>query len=156
MNAAQARKRIAALTSQINEHDYRYYVLDWPTVSEAAYDALRRELETLRIAGIVTDRDITCRTLPRDVNPLTSTAKDVMTRRVLTIDEDDRVETAARTMEQAHVRRLPVVDSEGHLVGIVSATDLAMKAEEIASGSMFPKVAHHVPRKTSPRFVDWM
>jgi len=113
-------------------------------------------LENGRIAGIVTDRDITCRTLPRDVNPLTSTAKDVMTRRVLTIDEDDRVETAARTMEQAHVRRLPVVDSEGHLVGIVSATDLAMKAEEIAAGSMFPKVAHHVPRKTSPRFVDWM
>ena len=38
MNAAQARKRIAALTSQINEHDYRYYVLDWPTVSEALVD----------------------------------------------------------------------------------------------------------------------
>jgi len=113
-------------------------------------------LENGRIAGIVTDRDITCRTLPRDVNPLTSTAQDVMTRRVITIGEDDRAETAARTMEHAHIRRLPVVDSVGRMVGIVSATDLAMKAEEIAAGSMFPKVAHHVPRKTSPRFVDWM
>jgi CBS domain-containing protein len=113
-------------------------------------------LDNGRIAGIVTDRDITCRTLPREINPLTGTAKDVMTRRVITIGEDDRAETAARTMEHAHIRRLPVIDSEGRLVGIVSATDLAMKAEEIAAGSMFPKVAHHVPRKTSPRFVDWM
>lgn len=113
-------------------------------------------LENGHIAGIVTDRDITCRTLPRDINPLTSTAKDVMTRRVITIGEDDRADTAARTMENAHIRRLPVVDTEGRLVGIVSTTDLAMKAEEIAAGSMFPKVAHHVPRKTSARFVDWM
>lgn len=113
-------------------------------------------LDNGRIVGIVTDRDITCRTLPRHVNPLDGTAKDVMTRRVLTINEDDRAETAARMMEHAHVRRLPVIDAEGRLVGIVSATDLAMKAEETAAGSMFPKVAHHVPRKTSPRFVDWM
>lgn len=47
MNEARARKRIAALTSEINEHDYRYYVLDRPAVSDAAYDALQRELETL-------------------------------------------------------------------------------------------------------------
>lgn len=108
------------------------------------------------IAGIVTDRDITCRTLPRDVNPLDCTANDVMTRHVITIGEDERAETAARTMEHAHIRRLPVVDSNGRLVGIVSVTDLAMKAEEMMAGSMFPKVAHHVPRKTSARFVDWM
>jgi CBS domain-containing protein len=113
-------------------------------------------LDDGQIAGIVTDRDITCRTLPRGIDPRESAAKDVMTRRVITIDEDERVENAARTMERAHVRRLPVIDTEGHLVGIVSATDLAMKAEEMATGSMFPKVAHHVPRKTSPRFVDWM
>jgi CBS domain-containing protein len=113
-------------------------------------------LDNGKIAGIVTDRDITCRTLPREVNPLTSSAKDVMTRRVITIGEDDRAETAARMMEHAHIRRLPVIDAESRLVGMISATDLAMKAEELAAGSMFPKVAHHVPRKTSARFVDWM
>lgn len=47
MNAAQARKRIGKLTAEINEHDYRYYVLDQPTISDAEYDALRRELEAL-------------------------------------------------------------------------------------------------------------
>lgn len=113
-------------------------------------------VEDGRIAGIVTDRDITCRTLPRNINPLTTTASDVMTRRVITITEDERAEAAARTMEHAHVRRLPVLDAEGHLVGIVSATDLAIKAKEAALESMFPKIAHHVQRKTSARFVDWM
>ena len=109
-----------------------------------------------RIAGIVTDRDISCRTLPRDINPLTSTANNVMTRRVTTISEDERVETAARVMEHAHVRRLPVVSSDDRIVGIVSATDLAMNAYDTAAGSLYPNVAHHVPTKTSPRLVDWM
>jgi DNA ligase (NAD+) len=42
-----ARKRIDALTAEINEHDYRYYVLDHPTIPDDDYDALRRELESL-------------------------------------------------------------------------------------------------------------
>ena len=43
----EARARIEELTKEINEHDYRYYVLDRPAISDAAYDALRRELEDL-------------------------------------------------------------------------------------------------------------
>jgi CBS domain-containing protein len=109
-----------------------------------------------RIAGIVTDRDITCRTLPHKINPLDGTAMDVMTREVITITEDGTAESAARIMERTHVRRLPVMNAEGRIVGIVSATDLAMMAQELASGSMFPKVAHHVPTKTSARFVNWL
>ncbi len=109
-----------------------------------------------KIVGIVTDRDIVCRTLPRRTNPLEKKAGDVMTRHVITIAEDERAETAARIMERTHIRRLPVVDAHGRITGIVSATDLALKAEELASGSLFPKVAHHVPTKTSARFVTWM
>lgn len=47
MNPQQAQKRIDQLTARINEHDYHYYVLDRPTISDAGYDALRRELEEL-------------------------------------------------------------------------------------------------------------
>ncbi len=47
MNPQQARKRIDGLTAEINEHDYRYYVLDHPTISDAEYHALRREIEEL-------------------------------------------------------------------------------------------------------------
>jgi DNA ligase (NAD+) len=47
MNKQQARARIAELTQSINHHDYRYYVLDAPVISDAEYDALRRELNAL-------------------------------------------------------------------------------------------------------------
>lgn len=47
LTPAQARRRIEALRSQIRHHDYRYYVLDRPTISDAAYDALMQELQRL-------------------------------------------------------------------------------------------------------------
>jgi hypothetical protein len=47
MNTAQARRVIDRLTRVINEHDYRYYVLDRPAIPDAEYDALRHELESL-------------------------------------------------------------------------------------------------------------
>ena len=93
-----------------------------------------------RIAGIVTSRDITCRTLPHKINPLDGTANDVMTREVITINEEETAKSAARIMERTHIRRLPVVSTEGRVVGMLSATDVARMA---------PKVAHHVPTKAS-------
>jgi DNA ligase (NAD+) len=47
MNEAQAQKRIGKLREKINFHNYRYYVLDHPLISDAEYDQLMRELETL-------------------------------------------------------------------------------------------------------------
>jgi DNA ligase (NAD+) len=47
MQEQEAKKRIAELTRQISEHDYRYFVLDAPVISDAQYDALRRELNAL-------------------------------------------------------------------------------------------------------------
>ena len=47
LTPAQARRRIARLREQIRHHDYRYYVLDRPTISDAAYDALMQQLERL-------------------------------------------------------------------------------------------------------------
>ncbi len=108
------------------------------------------------IVGMVTDRDIVCRAISRCLNPVTLTAADVMTRRVFTIHPDQQAEAAEALMKKRHVRRLPVVDSDGHIVGIVSATDLAVMTEELASGAIYPKVARHVPKKTSPRFRTWI
>jgi CBS domain-containing protein len=109
-----------------------------------------------RVVGIITDRDITCRVVARGRNPLELMARDAMTYRVKTVRPDDRAETAERIIKHSHVRRLPVTDADGRLVGIVSVTDLERAVEELASGAMFPKVAHHVPKKTSPRFLTWM
>src|SRR5919205_1131764 len=70
--------------------------------------------------GAVTDRDIVCRLVAKRANPLEKTAQDCMSSPVITAQPDMALEDAARLMEQYQVRRLPVVDGNGALCGIVS------------------------------------
>lgn len=109
-----------------------------------------------KLAGIITDRDIVCRAVAPRRELAAMTAGDAMTTRVSTIDPEAHAEVAATIMQRRHVRRLPVVDADGHVLGIVSATDLALMTEELASGALYPKVARHVPQKGSAKFRDWM
>lgn len=78
----------------------------------------------LRPVGIVTDRDIVCRQLnpPRDMFCLT--VEDVMTSNVFTLSETSGVAEGLGRMSEWGVRRAPVVDRNGDLVGIVSIDDL--------------------------------
>ena len=50
MNFEEARRRVNELVSELNEHSYKYYVLDTPTISDAEYDQLYRELQELEKA----------------------------------------------------------------------------------------------------------
>lgn len=81
-----------------------------------------------KLVGVITDRDITCRAVALGKTPAAVPASDVMTRDVFTIGEDDKVEKALELMETKLVRRLPVVDFGGRIVGIVSQADLVAKA----------------------------
>lgn len=77
-----------------------------------------------RPVGLITDRDLVIEVLAMDVNPQTLTAGDVMTADPQTIRESDAVSDAVETMRRVGVRRLPVVDAENRLVGIVTFDDL--------------------------------
>ncbi len=81
-----------------------------------------------RLVGMVTDRDITVRGVaqgrPVDSTPLS----EVMSKDVLTCFEDQSLDEATRQMQDAQIRRLPVVDREAHLVGILALGDVAVKA----------------------------
>ncbi|HSB91438.1 MAG TPA: CBS domain-containing protein [Anaerolineales bacterium] len=79
-----------------------------------------------KITGIVTDRDITVRAVAESRDLKTSLVDDVMSRQVECVREDDDVVTAARRMAERQIRRLPVVNQEGKLTGIVSMADLAV------------------------------
>lgn len=74
--------------------------------------------------GIVTDRDIVVEIVAPGVDPRTVTAGELLPRRLEAIDERESAYDAIRRMSAAGVRRLPVVDLSGALVGIVSADDL--------------------------------
>lgn len=72
-----------------------------------------------KVVGVITDRDITIRAVAAGKTPAQTRASEVMTRNVYTVGEDDTIDAALALIEEKVIRRLPVVDSRGGIVGIV-------------------------------------
>jgi CBS domain-containing protein len=81
--------------------------------------------ESMVPIGVVTDRDITCRTVAQGRNPLELTAADCMSSPCVTVESHDRVEECCRVLEDQQLRRALVVDRAGRLCGIISQADIA-------------------------------
>jgi CBS domain-containing protein len=82
-------------------------------------------VENGRLAGIVTDRDIVIRAIAAGSDPATTQARDIMSAEVKYVFDDEDVGDVAETMADLQVRRLPVVNRERQVVGIISIGDLA-------------------------------
>jgi len=82
-----------------------------------------------RLVGYVTDRDIVVRALA-DGRASDARVEDVMTDRILYCFDDENVNDAAANMAENQVRRLPVLNREKRLVGIVALGDIAVKASD--------------------------
>lgn len=82
-----------------------------------------------RVVGMITDRDICIAAATRATAPANIRASEVMSSEVLTCRSDEDVRGALTTMKDHRVRRLPVVDQQRRLVGIVSLNDLVAHAE---------------------------
>ena len=82
------------------------------------------------LVGIVTDRDIVLKVIAeqRDVN--TTRVGDVMSKKLVTCHTDDNVEVAMKAMAQFQLRRIPVVEDNMRLAGIISQADLATRVDE--------------------------
>lgn len=78
--------------------------------------------------GMITDRDITCRTVARGQNPLDLTVKDAMTESAYTVSPETSLEECCNLMEDKQVRRVAVVDSRGSCCGIIAQADIAINA----------------------------
>jgi CBS domain-containing protein len=83
--------------------------------------------ENDRLVGMLTDRDIAVRAVARGKAPDRTTVREVMSPDIKYVYDDESVEDAARNMSKLQVRRLPVLNREKRLVGIVSLGDLALK-----------------------------
>ncbi|WP_049979424.1 CBS domain-containing protein [Halolamina rubra] len=84
--------------------------------------------------GIVTDRDLVLEVLEPRADPTTMTAEEIMTETPVTVDGDRGVFDAIRTLHESSVRRLPVVDDDGAVAGIVTLDDLVvMLSDELDS-----------------------
>ncbi len=86
-----------------------------------------------RPLGLVTDRDLVVRVLARGVEPAGARIGEYVTYDPITLRLNEGIETAAHEMRVHGVRRLPIVDDEGKVVGIVTADDLlVLLGEELA------------------------
>ena len=98
------------------------------------------------LQGIVTDRDIACRAVARGLDPTRTAVREVMTRHVVCCHEDDPIAHAASLMRGKRIRRVVVLDAEGHLAGIVSLADLARRG---GSEALTFDVLHDVTEPTT-------
>src|SRR5262245_58417317 len=91
--------------------------------------------DTRQLIGVVTDRDLCLSVIGRGLNPRECTVEEAMTDEVFTVSPRDTFEKALETMKQHRIRRLPVVDERGSVVGVLSQADLAHAgtAEQVKS-----------------------
>jgi CBS domain-containing protein len=93
-----------------------------------------------RLVGMITDRDIAVRGVALGYGPETLVSE-LMTSGVVSAHADEPIEEAARKMGEAQVRRLPVIDDQERLVGIVSLGDLARETDEDTAGQALEGVS---------------
>lgn len=86
--------------------------------------------ENDRLIGMVTDRDIVTRGIAAEGRTGTTSVRDVMSEKIFYIFDDDEIDQAARCMAEHQVRRLPVLNHDKRLIGMVSMADLAHTGEE--------------------------
>jgi CBS domain-containing protein len=93
------------------------------------------------IVGWITDRDITTRATAEHRNPDAAAVREAMSPTVVFCMENDDVDDCARLMEEKQIRRLPVLDAERRLVGIVALGDLALNTDRKLAGEILEKVS---------------
>lgn len=119
-------------------------------VKKAAEEMLNHDFgflpvcENDKILGIVTDRDIAVRSFTKKKEADQITLSDIMSKKVVTCHENDKVEDAAKLMKDKKVRRLIVLDLREKVAGVVSLGDIATKCD---NPNMNHEVLHAVSKK---------
>src|SRR3954470_18045639 len=93
------------------------------------------------IVGMLTDRDIAIRAVAESRHPATTLVREVMSTGTITVRDDHDVNEAVQLMEEHQMRRAPVVNEDGRLVGIVSLGDVAVDASAAVSGEILKRVS---------------
>lgn len=88
--------------------------------------------DSMKLIGMVTDRDLALRILGRGQDPNTP-IREAMTRNVSVVKADDDLDAAEHVMSGQQVRRVPVVDDQGRVVGIIAQADLARELQAVGS-----------------------
>ena len=94
-----------------------------------------------RLVATLTDRDITIRVVAEGKDPESTRVRDVASTDLVTIDPDQELDEALRLMAQHQVRRLPVVEEDGRLVGVVAQADVAKEGDDRQTGDVVERIS---------------
>lgn len=94
-----------------------------------------------RPAGVITDRDITCRATAQGKNALEMRVVECMTSPCITVTPDTSLEECCRILEEHQIRRVPVVDQEGKCCGIVAQADIVLNASSGKSAEVLKEIS---------------
>ena len=98
-------------------------------------------LEGEQLAGMITDRDIVIRAVAKGKDPRGMPVREVASRELVTVYADDDLANALKKMASEQVRRLPVVDEDNRLVGVLAQADVALEAKEKAVGELVEEIS---------------
>ena len=84
--------------------------------------------DNMKVIGVITDRDITCRVVATGKSPKQTRARDAMSSPPVTVTPETSIEECCRILEENQIRRVPVVDQTGRCCGMVSQADIAKAA----------------------------
>jgi CBS domain-containing protein len=97
--------------------------------------------EGQKLVGTVTDRDIAIRVVAEGKSPESITVGEIASRELVTIGPQQELDEALRLMARHQVRRLPVVEEDGKLVGIVAQADIARNASDAQTGDLVEDIS---------------
>lgn len=97
--------------------------------------------ESDRLVGMITDRDIAVRAVAKGLDPQTTRVRDIMSAQVRYCYDDEDVNHVVQNMAELQVRRLPVVNRDKRLVGIVSIGDIATSDKPVKVGAAMRGIA---------------
>ena len=94
-----------------------------------------------KLVGMLTDRDIAIRVVAEGKDPNQVTVREVASKQVVTIDPQQDLNEALRIMAKHQVRRLPVVEEDGRLVGVVAQADIAREGDDTQTGKLVEEIS---------------
>ena len=97
-------------------------------------------VEDGRLVGVITDRDLAIRALA-EVRGAETAVNEIASKDLVTVDPQQSLEEAARLMAEHQVRRLPVVEEDGRLVGVLAQADVAQAGHDTLTGDVVQKIS---------------
>jgi CBS domain-containing protein len=98
-------------------------------------------VEGQKLVGVLTDRDVAIRVVAEGRDPQSTTVTEVASKEVVTVDPQQDLDEALRLMAKHQVRRLPVVEEDGRLVGVLAQADVAREGDDTRTGQVVEEIS---------------